>query len=156
MLFLLISFICPWILYKLGFQINELNQIDSIAILSWFVASALAIIVTTTKLTKQGEDAIRNNKQYKFLLTERERTPSKIFFEQKQFLINSILVQVLLLVVTIFASHLSSWLENNIKMGCYKLVFDYIWSSFFILSTLSILNITYYSIKHVSDFDMQY
>jgi len=156
-LFPLISLVIPWIFIIIWIDINKVNNIEAISIISWFIASALAIIVTNTQITDDSVKSIYNNPDYEKSI-KAWKTPEIIFKNQKVFLIRSILIQVILVLITILLYQISMWIAlddsvwsfvKNIKFGL-----DYLCLSFFILSSISIINITYYSIKHVLDFDI--
>ena len=156
-LFPLISLIIPWIFIIIWIDINKVNNIEAISIISWFIASALAIIVTNTKMTEDAKKSIYNNPEYEKSIKS-WNTPEKIFKNQKLFLIRSILIQVILVLITIILYQISMWInidDTNWSIVSYiKITLDYLCLTFFILSSISIINITYYSIKHVLDFDI--
>lgn len=155
-LFLLpiICFIIPSILVCIGFDLSKMNNVDNLAIISGFIASALAIIVTNTKISAEKKKNILDNPDYEYPLSV-WKTPEKIFKIQKAFLIWSIFFQVVLVLCTIFCYQLSSWLgDENLRI--LKSSLDYIGLWLFFWSSFSVINISYHSIKHVSDFDMQY
>ena len=150
----IVCFIFPHILFYIGFDLSKMSNADNLAIISGFIASALAIIVTNTQLSEDWKQSIRNNPEYEHPLRI-WKTPEKIFKIQKAFLIGSIFFQVALVLCTILCYQFSSWLED-INLRGVKFVFDYIGLWLFFLSSFSVINISYHSIKHVSDFDMQY
>lgn len=150
----IICFIIPSILNYIGFDLSKMNNVDNLAIISGFIASALAIIVTNTKISAEKKKNILDDPDYEYPLRV-WKTPERIFRLQKAFLIWSIFFQVTLVLCTIFCYQLSSWL-GSVDLKFLKSIFDYIGLSLFLWSSFSVFNISYHSIKHVSDFDMQY
>ena len=63
-----------------------MNNADNLAIISGFIASALAIIVTNTKISEEKKKNILDNPDYEYPLRV-WKTPARIFALQKAFLI---------------------------------------------------------------------
>ena len=136
----IICFIIPSILNYIGFDLSKMNNVDN--------------LVTNTKISAEKRKNILDDPDYEYPLRV-WKTPERIFKLQKAFLIWSIFFQVTLVLCTIFCYQLSSWL-GSVDLKFVKSIFDYIGLSLFLWSSFSVFNISYHSIKHVSDFDMQY